>query len=257
MEGPRFVKGCNVYLLSDALAKQTKLSVVLPAVLGFILLSFLLGRWWCGWVCPLDTIGDVLTYARRKLGFHYIEFRSGVKQLLKGTGNFLLWGGWGISYLIGFKSLENIRCHLFLPYCQVCPGRLICPVFGLQMPSWRDFANAFTGTFTILAWLALVLFLAAFVVGRRVWCRVCPIGLVTSWFNRGALLELRKDPQNCNRCGSCSDACPMGNTHVRDEKKERMNHPDCIFCLRCIEQCPKEKCLSVRFLNRTLISSSL
>ena len=251
------VKACIVHMVSENLTWRTKIAYILPAFIVFIISAFLLGRWWCGWVCPLGTVGDALTFARRKLKFHYIEFSHSSKKLLRGTGNSLLWGGWGISYLIGFKALENVRCYLFLPYCQICPGRLICPVFGLQMPSWRDFSSTFAGVFTVIAWLMLALFLAAFVVGRRVWCRVCPIGHVISWFNRGALLELRKDPQQCNRCGACADACPMANTHVRDEKKERMNHPDCIFCLRCVEQCPNEKCLSVGFSGVTLASSSL
>jgi len=251
------VKACIVHMVAENLTWRTEVAHVLPALFVFIIAAFLLGRWWCGWVCPLGTVGDVLTLARRRLRLHYVELSSGSRKLLRGTGNFLLWGGWGISYLIGFKSMAKIRCHLFLPYCQVCPARLLCPLFALQMPSWRDFSNVLTSMFTVLAWLALLLFLAAFLAGRRIWCRVCPIGLVTSWFNRGALLELRKDPQRCNGCGACADACPMGSTHVREGRGEHINHADCIFCLRCVEQCPREECLSLRFLNMPLVASSL
>ncbi len=250
-------KACIVHMVSENLTWRTNIAYILPGVLVFIIASFLVGRWWCGWACPLGTIGDLLTYARKMLSLHYIELTIRTRRVLKGTSHFLLWGGWGTSWLIGFESLKKFRCHLFLPYCQVCPARLLCPLFGLTAPSWRDFSNVFTSTFTILAWATLAIFLAAFVVGRRLWCRICPIGLVTSWFNRGSPLQLKKDPGQCNRCGSCADSCPMANTHVRDEKKEDLNHPDCIFCLRCVEQCPRDRCLSLKFFGKRLLHSSL
>ncbi len=250
-------KACIVHMVSENLTWRTKIAYILPGVLVFIIASFLVGRWWCGWACPLGTIGDLLACVRKMLRLHYIELTIRVRRVLKGTSHFLLWGGWVTSWLIGFESLKKFRCHLFLPCCQVCPARLLCPLFGLTAPSWRDFSNVWTSTFTILAWATLAIFLAAFVVGRRLWCRVCPIGLVTSWFNRGSPLQLKKDPGQCNRCGSCADSCPMANTHVRDEKKEDLNHPDCIFCLRCVEQCPRDGCLSLKFFGKRLLHSSL
>lgn len=251
------VKACIVHMVSENLTWRTRIPYILPHLLIFIVASFLVGRWWCGWVCPLGTIGDLFSSARKMFRFHYVEFSRRMQRILKGTSHFLLWGGWATSWLIGLESLKSLRCHLFLPYCQLCPARLLCPMFGLAAPSWRDFTNAFTTTFTVLAWGTLAIFLGAFVVGRRLWCRVCPIGLVTSWFNRGSLLQLNKNPEQCNRCGSCADSCPMANTHIREEKKEQINHPDCIFCLRCVEQCPREKCLSLRFLKINLLRSSL
>lgn len=250
------VKACIVHMVAENLTWRTRFAYYLPPLLIFFAAAFLFGRWWCGWVCPLGTTGDVLSYTRKRLRLRYIEFSKGFRRSLKGTSHFLLWGSLGISWLVGLRFLENFRCSLFLPYCQICPGRMLCPVFGLTMPSWRDFSSTITSAFTVLSWATLALFLAAFVVGRRLWCRVCPIGLVTSWFNRGSMLELRKDPERCNRCTACADACPMANTHVRDKNKESMNHPDCIFCLRCVEQCPLDKCLSVKFCGIPLVHST-
>lgn len=250
------VKACIVHMLSENLTWRTKLAYILPALLVFIIAAFLVGRWWCGWVCPLGTVGDVLSYARKKLRLGYVDFGRNVGRALKGTSHVLFWGALGISWISGYRYFENVRCYLFLPYCQLCPGRLLCPLFGLSMPSWRDFTNTITSVFTVLSWATIALFLAAFVIGRRLWCRVCPIGLVTSWFNRGSMLVLRKNPVRCNRCTACIDACPMANTHVREKYDENVNHPDCIFCLRCVEQCPHDRCLTLKFGGITLAHSS-
>jgi len=104
----------------------------------------------------------------------------------------------------------------------------------------------------------LAFFAAGFMAARRVWCHFCPIGLATSWFNRGGMLELRKEGIRCNRCGVCADVCPMGCTHIRDEKEsEFLSHHECIYCLRCVEFCPKKKCLRLNFFGLKLIESWL
>jgi succinate dehydrogenase/fumarate reductase-like Fe-S protein len=49
----------------------------------------------------------------------------------------------------------------------------------------------------------------------------------------------------------------MGLTHVREEKQKRvLNDPRCIFCLRCVEQCPRDGCLDVRFFGAPVARSS-
>ena len=46
--------------LSTMLAAKSWLPLLLPGVL-MLLFSFVLGRFFCGWICPLGTILDLLT----------------------------------------------------------------------------------------------------------------------------------------------------------------------------------------------------
>ena len=145
---------------------------------------------------------------------------------------------------------------LVLPYCQICPARLICPLFGLIKPNWKDFENAITSTFTILAWIFLGIFLAAFYFGRRIWCHLCPVGLINSLFNKGAGIELKKKAVKCNKCGLCTETCPMGLTEMYYKNTDGVyNQPGCIMCFRCIEICPKDECLSVNLFGKKIIES--
>ncbi len=259
VEGRGLVKGCNVYLVSDSLTRQTQLSVVLPAVLGFVGLSFLLGRWWCGWVCPLGAFGDLIDATRRRMRIRHLKMTRRTKKGLRIASFGTFFANGGVSLLIGLKPFHWLQEYLYLPFCEICPARLMCPVVVGASPGFAgSFATTAHCIFTVLMYGLLAFFIAGFAVARRLWCHFCPIGLVTSWFNRGGALELRKDPLRCNRCGICVDACPMACTHMRDEKeKELLNHHDCIYCLRCVEVCPKEKCLSFRLFGLTLVKSWL
>ena len=253
-----FVKACVVHFLSENLTWGTAFKYLLPHLLFFTLLAFLVGRWWCGWVCPLGTLGDALTWLRVKLNMPHLGTPPRLRDGLR-------WGSYGllavslfVSWLISLPRFAGFKCSLFLPYCQVCPGRLICPTVGGMAPSWRDFSTTLAGIFTVAAWLVLGVFLLAFFLGRRIWCHVCPIGLMTSWFNRGGGMTLEKvEAAHCNRCSACADACPMALTHVRDAREPKtLNTPQCIHCLRCVDVCPRDNCLKAKVFGLTVATSS-
>ena len=258
--GGKAVSGCIIALVSESLTLSSSARVVLPYVLVFILLSFLLGRWWCGWVCPLGALGDLLSAARRWLKKDFKHFSEGWRRSLRRTAYGLLGATLVISWLIRPERYKATwQCWFFLPFCQICPARLACPlVAGAAPTTWGAFGHPVQGFFTIASWAVLGLFATSFATARRLWCHVCPIGLVTSWFSRGSPLELHKEATRCNRCGVCSDACPMGLTHVRDEKEHTvLNSNECIVCLRCVDRCPRDDCLSLKFAGLPVVRSRL
>jgi polyferredoxin len=256
--GGRAVAGCIVALLSESLTVASSARTVLPYLLVFVLLSFLVGRLWCGWVCPLSALGDFLNALRRWLGRDFFQVGAAWRRRLRSGAYGLLGGTLAISWLIRPERYKATwQCWLFLPFCQVCPARLACPlVAGAGPTSWGAFTHPVQAFMTVASWAVLGLFLVAFVAARRLWCHLCPIGLATSWFNRGSPLELTKEATRCNRCGACADACPMSLTHVRDEKEHAVvNSPECILCLRYVEVCPRDDCLALKFARLPIVRS--
>lgn len=250
--------GCIVELLSEWLTIGRSVRTLLPYLLIFMVLAFMAARLWCGWACPLGALGDTLNWLRVKFRRRSAALSPRLQSALRSTSYSVLGATLGLSLLIRparFKS--TYQCWFFLPFCQICPARLACPLAAAAAPtSWGGFGHAIQAGFTIASWAVLGFFVVAFLSARRLWCHVCPMGLVNSWFNRGGAVVLAKDAMRCNRCGACADACPMGLTHVRDEKdRKNMNVPECIFCLRCVEQCPRDGCLSFRFLGLTVKQS--
>lgn len=249
-------KACILHFISENLTWQTRLKFLLPHLFLFVLLCFLFGRMWCGWACPIGTVGDLLTWLRRKMNIPVKRFPQGFSRSLRFSSYGIIFSSLGISTLIGMPNFAQYQCYLFLPYCQICPARLICPLFGFIKPSWKDFSTIVPAVFTLLAWIVLAIFIAAFYWGRRVWCHLCPVGLINSFFNRGCGVELRKKAIKCNKCGYCADACPMGLTNMYEEDEDRIfNQNGCIMCMKCVEICPREDCLSVRFFGRKVIES--
>lgn len=249
-------KACILHFLSENLTWRTPVKLLLPHISLFILLAFLFGRLWCGWICPIGTVGDALTWLRRKMNIPVRRFPRDFMKTLTSSSYGLMGLALGISAFIGIPGFARLQCELFLPYCQVCPARLICPLFGLIKPSWKDFTSLTTTIFTLLAWIALGLFVAAFYWGRRVWCHLCPVGLINSWLNKGSGVELRKDALKCNKCGSCADACPMGLTKMYEaEENVIYTQNECIMCLRCIEICPRKGCLSMHWFGKKITQS--
>src|SRR5210317_2195829 len=60
------IPGLNLYLFGLVLRIQDLYLVMLATlvfVLGFLLVTVVLGRVWCGWLCPQTTLSDLAEWA--------------------------------------------------------------------------------------------------------------------------------------------------------------------------------------------------
>ncbi len=65
------IPGLNLYLFGQVLRIQELYLVMLTSLifaLSFLLVTVVLGRVWCGWLCPQTTLSDVAEWAARRLG---------------------------------------------------------------------------------------------------------------------------------------------------------------------------------------------
>ncbi|NOZ26074.1 MAG: 4Fe-4S binding protein [Nitrospirae bacterium] len=199
-----------------------------------LVLSLLLKKGFCGWICPVGTVSE-LTYkaGRRVFGRNfslprYVDYplRS-VKYVLMA---FFL-------YIIVLKmSPQSIRAFLFTPYWMVADLKLL--VFFTEMSAV---------TLAVLA----VLFISSLLV-RNFWCRyLCPYGALLGLLSLMSPVKVTRYPPRCIHCHRCTKNCPA---MLPVEDRERLYSPECTGCLTCISRCPAEGALDLALPGRRWIS---
>jgi polyferredoxin len=198
-------------------------ALIIGAPLLLLALSLVLGRSFCGWVCPLGTLQDLvqpLAFWRRK--------KASIKSNVSGRRNSRL--RYLILALILGAALLSIQVLGWLDPLVIFSRASTAGMVTL-LGSQQAFERGGLTYFSLL--FIAILLLEAW--QPRFWCRhLCPQGALLSLVSRYSLLNRRVSPA-CNDCGLCRGACPM-NAIPRDEHDT--DYSDCTLCLECEPACP-------------------
>ena len=240
---------------------QMSLSVVVPfiPIAMFLLVGTLVGKTFCGWVCPMGFFQDILALispfkkhvpTKRTnenwsdlaklfgLVFIFFSFFLGFAKLTSGKeGLFSISTSFGILGEDPLSLLDPASTlFAFIPYMIINDK---VPGFG------SDFDVLNFGPFDNLNWDVLFfwfrLFILLFViiismVIPRAFCRyMCPTGGILSYMSENALIGVNRNLALCNQCRACEDICPMG-VRLLDHP-ERMRDSLCINCADCVHVC--------------------
>jgi ferredoxin-type protein NapH len=231
---------------------QYYLNIIIPLLIIVILL-LLLARFWCGWLCPLGFVQDLMIRLRQLLRLPYKELSYPTVRILDRTKYAILFIVILLVFLISLPNygLAYYVSELQSPFEQFCPARPLF-VYIQQLLGWEPWT---TGV-PILAVIVLGFFFVSTFIVRKFYCRICPMGAINSFFNKHALLTLQKDGSKCTKCRICLRACPMDIEEIYEEKgKTNISSKECIHCYRCVELCPENDALSVAFLEKTILRS--
>ncbi|MFH2045853.1 MAG: 4Fe-4S binding protein [Pseudomonadota bacterium] len=226
----------------------------------FILLLILFNKSWCGFICPLGTIQDWITRLRVRAGIRYSMYSKKTFKRLKKIKYILLillvLLPLGMSNSI--FGLPRLSHEWATPYCMICPGRTVLPLFSGDVTQLVvDFSS---GTKMVLTTLGMVVtglfFLGAF-IKRRFFCLFCPMSSLQYLFSKIGLLRLTKDGTKCTRCGNCHRVCDIGISEIAENvDSKNIVQDDCMMCFKCVAVCPEENCLKVSFLGATLYAAT-
>jgi ferredoxin len=257
----------------------TRLAVVFAVV---IVASVLLGRVFCGWVCPFGLYVDVMTRLRKALRIKHRTLSDKTNEAVHQLKYVILALLILLSFVFGAQAITGTQLipgtqkggavyeYGSAPFCQVCPMKPLCIFIdtgvGLMKPEWITAQT--TGQFYQLGYyitsinvLVLILVTIAAFFLRRSWCRICPLGGLIALFNRFppfkwiSGVRLDKQEEKCTKCGVCKRVCPTQVKEVKENKGGDVTTSKCILCLRCVEMCPYEDCLKFKVLGKTVCKS--
>jgi polyferredoxin len=218
-----FARVVNLFLRSDPLVFLTHL-VVQPLpfalMLALLALALLAGRAFCGWICPLGGLIDLLDLAV-----------GPVRRLLQR-------GAWRHDRRAGVAPRGFARALTALPPSIFLLGLLVPSLFLAPPVLQALHPNVWSVRIVSLSPVGLAFaaaLLLAGLAGRRLWCRyLCPLGALYGLLARLAPLRLRI--RSCSACGRC-DGCPMG---AADPAAGRVLAHQCILCFDYEHRCPTQ-----------------
>lgn len=239
-----FFRANPLVLVSYLLAAKSWSWLLLPAAVT-LLATALLGRFFCGWICPLGTVLDLVTARIAK---------SGPVRLLGGSTKY-----WFLLPLL-FASLFGINLTgLFDPIAILLRALTftVYPLFGdIFKQSWvglygvmgesrdsiapayaliREYLLPFRSTLYPLAFSSILIFGLIIFLERyesRCWCRrLCPLGTLLGLVGRLSPF-VRVPAKLCGDCGDCQQLCPTSFDQGILQKDE------CILCMECHIHCP-------------------
>jgi polyferredoxin len=201
------------------------------AVLGLITLAvaLVLGRAWCGWVCPLGTILDIMPARSRKKS-------AGLPSWLR-YGKYATFGVVILAAVFGTTSpmMFDPITIVLRPLQEYVMPRLGTDAMGQAVGAYLS--TEALGALAVLSILPLAIVVGLNIVAKRFWCSsLCPLGGMLGLVSRLAIVSRGVDGEACTSCGKCARECP---TRAIDASEAfASSSSECITCLHCSDNCP-------------------
>ena len=180
---------------------------------GVIVMTLLLRRAFCGYMCPIGAVSEWLRAGAARLGVKgpHVSYRADrALGLLKyGVLGLILWLTWRAGELV-FRGFD--------------PCYALISRHGADITPW---AYIVLGTIGIGSLLIMAPF-----------CRwLCPLAAVLNPFSRFGLMRIRRASTDCPGCGECATECPMS---IPVDQLQEVKAARCIACMNCVDACPND-----------------
>jgi len=214
------IESLYAYLTTGGWLRRVAPSALLLMV-GVTVMTLITGRTFCGWICPLGTIGELSAKAARRLGIRARELPYAIDSKLRYLKYVILFliivFTWKMGTLV-WRDLDP-----WVAYMHISAG-------------WSEFVEK-PWSFVVL--FGTVIFASLYI--ERFWCRyLCPLGALLAPLQKLSLIKVRRSEDHCINCHICSRECPV---RLDPEAVEKVESGECISCGRCVEGCPREKAL--------------
>lgn len=191
---------------------------------GAILLTMVVGRFFCGWACHVVAYQDACAWILGKLKLKPKPVRS----------RLLVWVPLGAAfYMFAWPTVYRFTMNL-------AGADFPWPKWVLHLTTddlWRTFPGPIISVLTLL-WVGA---LAVWFLGAKGFCTYgCPYGAVFGIAEKTSPIRIRVTDA-CEGCGHCTAVC-TSNVRVHEEVNlfKMVVDSGCMKCLDCVSVCPKD-----------------
>lgn len=256
--------------VTNALASHALYRGLLWSLL-ILLPTLFLGRFFCGWICPLGTLqhfaGNLPSESKRGKqridSNRYKRWQTSKYVVLIAGLVAACCGSAVIGWLDPFSLLVRSFGLSLLPAFNLAARAVLSPLEHSRIAAVRatgetlhiilqflvlEFRQPHFAQSIILGVLFLAILLASLRI-TRFWCRaVCPLGALLGAVSRWSVLGLHKDPAACDNCNRCLLHCQGGDNPIGGVPWRKA---ECLMCMNCLDSCPQGG-LAFRFFRPTL-----
>ncbi len=229
--------------IESIFASRTVTKALLIGMLIPVLVTLVLGRVFCSWICPAGFLFELTDKMRNFLVKLGIPLRSiSYSTLNKYT---LLVGGLAMAFFVGLPLLGYF-------YPPALLGREFHQFADTQF--YESLAGASTtGPFLFSGALLFIffIFLIEITLAGRMWCRYfCPGGALYAILGSRRIIRIANTTSACTNCFECIRVCPMGLNPMATEPGL-----ECDNCLVCLTSCQPGS-LSLDFPFKKIIQAN-
>lgn len=204
----------------------------LVLLLTFLTISWIWGKAFCSWLCPIGTLSEALWKLGRKIFKKNFLPPRGVDIALRGL-KYILFGLFLLA--VGSMSVPVIESFLSGPYGIIADVKML----------------NFFRHLSLTAAVVLMLIAAASLLIQNFWCRyLCPYGAMLAFPTLLSPGKIRRNADSCIDCAKCAKACP---SRLPVDKLMVVRSAECTSCLECVAVCPVKDTLQLSFTRKTRV----
>lgn len=186
-----------------------------------ILFSLFIGRFFCGWVCPIGAVQEFIHPENLNLRLPFL-----IERIFSYFRFIILIAGIFFSWLIMSNVWNN----------------------------YDPFRSFFTFKWSLTTIILTFVLLTGSILVERFFCRyLCPLGAILTITSQVSLFKMRPDSNACIACGKCSKpgACSMSTITAVNPYTDlpTIENSECILCYRCANIC-RYSALKLSFLSK-------